>query len=148
MSCPEDLLRFGLIPEFIGRVPVIATFNNLGVDDLVKILTDPKDALIKQYARLLRMEGVDLEVTPKALQAIARSAIQQNTGARGLRRIIEDLMLDLMYSRPFSYSSNIIKVIIHERCVEKKEPYRFSTKSRARLPERRNYHLCDNWCGG
>ena len=128
---PEDLLRFGLIPEFIGRVPVIATFNNLGVDDLVKILTDPKDALIKQYARLLRMEGVDLEVTPKALQAIARSAIQQNTGARGLRRIIEDLMLDLMYDIPSD--NNIGKVIIHERCVEKKEPYQIIYKVESQI---------------
>ena len=128
---PEDLLRFGLIPEFIGRVPVIATFNNLGVDDLVKILTDPKDALIKQYARLLRMEGVDLEITPKALQAIARSAIQQNTGARGLRRIIEDLMLDLMYDIPSD--NNISKVIIHERCVEKKEPYQILYKVESQI---------------
>ncbi|HOI92311.1 MAG TPA: ATP-dependent Clp protease ATP-binding subunit ClpX [Candidatus Rifleibacterium sp.] len=128
---PEDLLRFGLIPEFIGRVPVIATFNNLGVDDLVKILTDPKDALIKQYARLLRMEGVDLEVTPKALQAIARNAIQQNTGARGLRRIIEDLMLDLMYDIPSD--NNISKVIIHERCVEKKEPYQILYKVESQI---------------
>ncbi len=128
---PEDLLRFGLIPEFIGRVPVIATFNNLGVDDLVKILTEPKDALVKQYARLLRMEGVDLEVTPKALQAIARSAIQQNTGARGLRRIIEDLMLDLMYDIPSD--NNISKVIIHERCVDKKEPYQILYKVESQI---------------
>ena len=128
---PEDLLRFGLIPEFIGRVPVIATFNDLGVDDLVKILTEPKDALVKQYARLLRMEGVDLEITPKALQAIARSAIQQNTGARGLRRIIEDLMLDLMYDIPSD--NNISKVIIHERCVDKKEPYQILYKVESQI---------------
>ena len=128
---PEDLLRFGLIPEFIGRVPVIATFNNLNVDDLVKILTEPKDALIKQYARLMRMEGVELEITPKALQAIARNAIQQNTGARGLRRIIEDLMLDLMYDIPSD--NNISKVIIHERCVEKKEPYQIIYKVESQI---------------
>lgn len=128
---PEDLLRFGLIPEFIGRVPVIATFNNLQVDDLVKILTEPKDALIKQYARLLRMEGVDLEITPKALHAIARSAIMQNTGARGLRRIIEDLMLDLMYDIPSD--NTISKVIIHERCVEKKEPYQIIYKVESQI---------------
>ncbi|MDD3147363.1 MAG: ATP-dependent Clp protease ATP-binding subunit ClpX [Candidatus Riflebacteria bacterium] len=128
---PEDLLRFGMIPEFIGRVPVMATFNNLGVEDLVKILTEPKDALIKQYARLLRMEGVDLEITPKALQAIARNAIQQNTGARGLRRIIEDLMLDLMYDIPSD--NNISKVIIHERCVDKKEPYQIIFKVESQI---------------
>ena len=128
---PEDLLRFGMIPEFIGRVPVMATFSNLAVEDLVKILTEPKDALIKQYARLLRMEGVELEVTPKALQAIARNAIQQNTGARGLRRIIEDLMLDLMYDIPSD--NNISKVIIHERCVDKKEPYQIIFKVESQI---------------
>lgn len=128
---PEDLLRFGMIPEFIGRVPVMATFNNLCVEDLVKILTEPKDALIKQYARLLRMEGVDLEITPKALQAIARNAIHQNTGARGLRRIIEDLMLDLMYDIPSD--NNIGKVIIHERCVDKKEPYQIIYKVESQI---------------
>ncbi|NCB39088.1 MAG: ATP-dependent Clp protease ATP-binding subunit ClpX [Erysipelotrichia bacterium] len=128
---PEDLLKFGLIPEFIGRVPVMATFDNLQVEDLVKILTDPKDALTKQYARLLRMEGVDLEITPKALQAIARNAIQQNTGARGLRRIIEELMLDLMYDIPSD--KNIGKVIIHERCVEKKEPYQIVYKVESQI---------------
>jgi len=128
---PEDLLRFGLIPEFIGRVPVMATFNNLQVDDLVKILTDPKDALIKQYSRLMRMEGVDLEITPKALHAIARKAIDQNTGARGLRRIIEELMLDLMYDIPSD--KNISKVIIHERCVDKKEPYQIICKVESQI---------------
>lgn len=128
---PEDLLRFGLIPEFIGRVPIMATFNNLQVEDLVKILVDPKDALVKQYARLLRMEGVDLEITPKALQAIARKAIDQNTGARGLRRIIEELMLDLMYDIPSD--KNISKVIIHERCVDKNEPYQIIFKVEGQL---------------
>lgn len=128
---PEDLLRFGLIPEFIGRVPIMATFNNLQVEDLVKILTEPKDALIKQYARLLRMEGVELEITPKALHAIACRAIQQNTGARGLRRIIEELMLDLMYDIPSD--NNISKVIIHERCVDKKEPYQIIYKVESQI---------------
>ena len=123
---PGDLLRFGLIPEFIGRVPVLATFDNLREADLVKILTEPKDALIKQYARLMKMEGVDLEVTPKALSAIAKKAIEQNTGARGLRRIIEELMLDLMYEIPSDNS--VAKVIIHERCVENKEPYQIVYK--------------------
>lgn len=118
---PEDLLRFGMIPEFIGRVPIIATFDVLREEDLVRILTEPKNALTKQFSRLLRMEGVDLEITPKALKAIARRAMAQNTGARGLRRIIEELMLDLMYEIPSN--PEIGRVIIHERCVEKKEPY-------------------------
>jgi ATP-dependent Clp protease ATP-binding subunit ClpX len=126
---PEDLLKFGMIPEFIGRVPILATFNNLQAEDLVKILVEPKDALVKQFSRLLNMEGVELEITPKAMYAIARNAIKQNTGARGLRRIIEELMLDLMYDIPSD--SNIGKVIIHERCVEKKEPYQIIYKVEA-----------------
>ena len=118
---PEDLLKFGMIPEFIGRVPIVATFDQLGEEDLVRILTTPKNALTKQFQRLLRMEGVDLEVTPPALQAIARKAIRQNTGARGLRRIFEEMMLDLMYEIPSS--SDVSKVIITERTGERKEPY-------------------------
>ena len=116
---PEDLLRFGMIPEFIGRVPVFATFDPLEEEDLVRILTEPKNAIAKQYQRLLRVEGVDLEITPKALVAIARRAIRQSTGARGLRRIMEEMMLDLMYDIPSS--KEIAKVIIHERCVDKSE---------------------------
>ncbi|MCK9456607.1 MAG: ATP-dependent Clp protease ATP-binding subunit ClpX [bacterium ADurb.Bin157] len=123
---PSDLLKFGLIPEFIGRVPVLATFSNLTEDDLIRILTEPKDALVKQYARLMRMEGVDLEITPKALKAIAKKSIVQNTGARGLRRILEELMLDLSYEIPSDKS--VSKVIIHERCVEKSEPYQIVYK--------------------
>ncbi len=117
---PEDLLKFGMIPEFIGRVPILATFDPLTESDLVRILTEPKNALVKQFSRLLRMEGVELEMTPKALAAITRKSLQQNTGARGLRRIIEELMLDLMYEIPSN--PEIAKVIVHERCVEKKEP--------------------------
>jgi len=123
---PEDLLKFGMIPEFIGRVPIVATFDPLSEDDLVHILTEPKNALVKQFGRLLRMEGVELEITPKALNAIARKAIKQNTGARGLRRIIEELMLDLMFEIPSN--SEIAKVIIHERCVDGKEPYQIIYK--------------------
>jgi len=126
---PEDLLKFGMIPEFIGRVPIFATFDPLDDADLVRILTEPKNALIKQYSRLLRMEGVDLEITPRALQAIARKAIKQSTGARGLRRIIEDIMLDLMYDIPSN--NEIAKVIIHERCVDKTEPYQIVYKVNA-----------------
>jgi len=118
---PEDLLKFGLIPEFIGRVPIFIPFDPLVEDDLVRILTEPKNAIVKQYARLLKLEGVELEITPKALSAIARKAIKQNMGARGLRRIIETLMLEMMYEIPSN--GDIAKVIIHERCVEKGEPY-------------------------
>jgi ATP-dependent Clp protease ATP-binding subunit ClpX len=124
---PEDLLRFGMIPEFIGRVPVVATFDPLTEDDLVRILTEPRNALIKQFGRLLRVEGVELEATPKALRAIARRAITQNTGARGLRRIVEELMLDLMFDIPSS--RDIGKVIINESVVEKREPYQVIYKA-------------------
>lgn len=123
---PEDLLKFGMIPEFVGRFPIIATFEPLSEEQLTKILVEPKNALIKQYSKLLKLEGVELEVTPKALQAIARQAIKQKTGARGLRRIIEDLMLDLMYEIPSNH--DIAKVIITEKCVEKKEPYQIVYK--------------------
>ena len=126
MVMPEDLLQFGMIPEFIGRIPVLATFDSLEVNDLVKILTEPKDALVKQFAKLLQMEDVELEITPNALKAIAEKSIRQKTGARGLRRIIEELMLDLMYDIPSD--DNIAKVIIHERCLEKHDSYQIIHK--------------------
>ena len=97
---PEDLLRFGLIPEFIGRLPVIATLEDLDEDALIKILTEPKNALSKQYARLFEMEGVKLTFTPDALSAIAKRAIERKTGARGLRSIMEAILLDSMFELP------------------------------------------------
>jgi len=97
---PEDLLRFGLIPEFIGRLPVIATLEDLDEPALVKILTEPKNALVKQYARLFEMEGVKLTFTPDALSAVAKRAIERKTGARGLRSIMEGILLDTMFDLP------------------------------------------------
>ncbi len=97
---PEDLLRFGLIPEFIGRLPVIATLEDLDEVALVKILTEPKNALVKQYARLFEMEGVKLTFTPDALSAVAKRAIERKTGARGLRSIMEGILLDTMFDLP------------------------------------------------
>ena len=97
---PEDLLKFGLIPEFIGRLPVIATLGDLNEDALVDILTKPKNALIKQYQRLFEMEDVHLQLTDDALRAIARKAIQRKTGARGLRSIMEGILLDPMFELP------------------------------------------------
>lgn len=97
---PEDLVQFGLIPEFIGRLPVVSTLNPLTEDDLVRILTEPRNAMTKQYAKLLHMEGVDLSFTDTALREMARIAIQKGTGARGLRAILEHIMLDLMYEVP------------------------------------------------
>ncbi|HZH28307.1 MAG TPA: ATP-dependent Clp protease ATP-binding subunit ClpX, partial [Azospirillaceae bacterium] len=97
---PEDLLKFGLIPEFIGRLPVIATLADLDEDTLVKILQEPKNALVKQFARLFDLEGVRLEFTEDALRGIAQKAIKRNTGARGLRSIVEACLLDLMFEIP------------------------------------------------
>ena len=97
---PEDLLKFGLIPEFVGRLPVIATLADLDEDALVTILTEPKNALVKQYQRLFEIEGVKLTFTPDALTAIAKRAIKRKTGARGLRSIMEDILLDTMFELP------------------------------------------------
>ncbi|MFZ4110839.1 MAG: ATP-dependent Clp protease ATP-binding subunit ClpX, partial [Polymorphobacter sp.] len=101
MKCePEDLLRFGLIPEFIGRLPVIATLEDLDEPALIKILTEPKNALSKQYARLFEMEGMKLTFQSDALSAIAKRAIERKTGARGLRSIMESILLDTMFELP------------------------------------------------
>jgi ATP-dependent Clp protease ATP-binding subunit ClpX len=97
---PEDLIKFGLIPEFIGRIPIIATLDDLSMDALVRILTEPKNAFVKQYKKLFELEGVDLKFTDEALQAVARDAINRKSGARGLRAILETVMLDIMYDIP------------------------------------------------
>jgi ATP-dependent Clp protease ATP-binding subunit ClpX len=97
---PEDLLNFGLIPEFIGRLPVVSAVHQLKRDDLVQILTEPKNALVKQYQRLFEMEDVKLTITNDALKAIARKAIERKTGARGLRSIMEGNLLDTMFDLP------------------------------------------------
>lgn len=107
---PEDLLKFGLIPEFIGRLPIMAALEKLTEADLVKILTEPKNALVKQYQRLLELDNVELEFDEEALNAIAKHAIERNTGARGLRSIIENVMLDIMYEIPSR--DEISKVVI------------------------------------
>jgi ATP-dependent Clp protease ATP-binding subunit ClpX len=97
---PEDLLKFGLIPEFVGRLPVIATLEDLDEEALIEILTQPKNALVKQYQRLFEMEDVKLEFREDALAAIAKKAIERKTGARGLRSIMESILLDPMYDLP------------------------------------------------
>lgn len=97
---PEDLIEFGMIPEFIGRLPVICTLHPLGEDALVKILTEPKNALVKQYKKFFEMEGAELEFTEGALRLIARRAMERETGARALRAVVEELMLDIMYDLP------------------------------------------------
>ncbi len=118
-SMPEDLLRFGLIPEFIGRVPVVCTLDALDADALVRILTEPKNALVKQFQKLLQMDGVVLEFEEEALRLIAEKALEQKTGARGLRTVLEDLMLDVMYNIPSE--KNVEKCVITRASVEQKE---------------------------
>ena len=97
---PEDLVKFGLIPEFVGRLPMVAELEALTEEDLTRILTEPKNAMIRQYQKLLKMEGVELEFTAGALRELAREAIERKTGARGLRALLENLMLDVMYEAP------------------------------------------------
>ena len=103
---PEDLLKFGLIPEFVGRLPVIATLHDLDVAALVQILKEPKNALVKQYAKLFELEEVDLTFTDDALDAIAKKAIKRKTGARGLRSIVEGILLDTMFDLPSMETSS------------------------------------------
>ncbi len=116
---PEDLLKYGLIPEFVGRLPVVATLDDLDQDALVRILTEPKNALVKQYRKLVEFESVALQFTEGALVAIAGKALERNTGARGLRSIIEDLMLDTMYELPGM--AGVKEIIIDENVVARKE---------------------------
>jgi len=118
---PEDLIKFGLIPELVGRMPVVATLSELSEDALVQILTEPKNALVKQYAQLLSMEGVDLEIRPAALKAIAKKALERKTGARGLRSILELSLIDTMFELP--NVSNVEKVVVDESTIdENKSP--------------------------
>ncbi|WP_457678779.1 ATP-dependent Clp protease ATP-binding subunit ClpX [Thermovibrio sp.] len=117
---PDDLVKFGLIPELIGRLPVIATLKELNEDDLVRVLTEPKNALVKQYKKMLELEGVELVFTDEALREIAREAIRRKTGARGLRAIMEKLMTDVMFEVP--NRKDIKKVIIDAEAVKTGKP--------------------------
>ncbi|TCS42585.1 ATP-dependent Clp protease ATP-binding subunit ClpX [Reinekea marinisedimentorum] len=112
---PEDLVKYGLIPEFIGRLPVVATLRELDEDALVQILTQPKNSLVKQYQKLFEMEGVELDIRESALKAVANKAMERNTGARGLRSILESVLLDTMYQVPSEES--ISKVVIDESVI-------------------------------
>jgi ATP-dependent Clp protease ATP-binding subunit ClpX len=113
---PEDLIKFGLIPELVGRMPVVATLGELSEETLVQILTEPKNALVKQYSKLLAMEGVELEIRPNALIAIAKKALARKTGARGLRSILELALIDTMFDLP--NVSNVEKVVLDESTIE------------------------------
>ncbi|UCV02346.1 ATP-dependent Clp protease ATP-binding subunit ClpX [Dechloromonas denitrificans] len=117
---PEDLIKFGLIPELIGRLPVVATLQELEEDALVQILTEPKNALVKQYQKLFNMEDVELEIRPSALSAIAKKALARKTGARGLRSIMEHALLDTMYELPGM--ENVEKVVIDENMINGDTP--------------------------
>ena len=116
---PEDLLKIGLIPEFIGRLPVIATLHELNEDALIDILTKPKNALVKQFSKLLEMDGVKLKFTDPALRAVANEALERNAGARGLRAIMEHAMLDIMYDIPSQ--EGIKEVVVNEDTIKKGE---------------------------
>ena len=113
---PEDLIKYGLIPEFVGRLPVVATLDELDEGALVSILTEPKNALTKQYRRLFEMEGAELEFRDEALKAVAHRAMQRKTGARGLRTILETVLLDTMYELPSM--RNVQKVVIDETVID------------------------------
>ena len=112
---PEDLVKFGLIPEFIGRLPVVATVSQLDVEALKKILTEPRNALIKQYEKIFEFEDIELEVTEEALNAISVQALERGTGARGLRAILEEVLLDPMFELPSDNTAG--RVIVDEETV-------------------------------
>ncbi len=116
---PDDLIRFGLIPEFIGRLPITAVLNSLNEEALLSILTEPKNAIVKQYKKLFRMEGVELEFEDEALQAVTKKAITKGTGARALRSILEEIMIDIMYKLPSK--ENVSKCVITENVINKKD---------------------------
>ena len=116
---PDDLLKFGLIPEFVGRIPVLATLDLLDEESLVRILTEPKNSLVKQYTKLFEYDGTKLEFEPEALSAIAKKAIDRNTGARGLRSIIEHSLMETMYEIPSL--ENVEKVVVTKECIEDKD---------------------------
>jgi len=130
---PQDLLKYGLIPEFIGRLPIIATLKDLDKEALIKIATEPKNALVKQYQKLLEMDDVELEFKQEALEAIVDKAIERKTGARGLRSIIEEIMRDIMFEIPST--PNISK------CIITKETVLNSTKPEVVIRENSEEHV-------
>ncbi|OPY56959.1 MAG: ATP-dependent Clp protease ATP-binding subunit ClpX [Pelotomaculum sp. PtaU1.Bin035] len=130
---PEDLLKYGLIPEFVGRLPVIVTLDALDEEALIRILTEPRNALVKQYEKLFDLDGVALEFTPDALKAVSEEALRRNTGARGLRSILEEVMLEVMYDIPSR--DDIAKCIVTRETIEKKEPPRIIAVDRKKKKE-------------
>ena len=130
---PDDLVNYGLIPEFVGRVPIVAVCNTLEKDDFIKILTEPKNSLIKQYIKMFEMEGIKLKMTKKALLSIADIAYKQKTGARGLRAVMERIMLNVMYDIPSI--DNIVECEIDEKVVLNKKSPKFIYTSEKNIEE-------------
>lgn len=120
---PDDLIKFGLIPEFIGRLPIHVALNNLRVEDLERIITEPKNSILRQYVASMKLDGVDLEFTKDAIHQIAQTAYDQKTGARGLRSIVEDIMMNLMYDVPSH--KDIARIEVDGTCIRKEGPARF-----------------------
>jgi ATP-dependent Clp protease ATP-binding subunit ClpX len=132
---PEDLLKFGMIPEFIGRLPMVGAVHALDKPALMQILTEPKNALVKQYTKIFEFDDVELEITDDALNAIADLALTRGTGARGLRAILEETLLDVMYEVPGR--TDIAKVVVNADCVTKKSSPELVSKTAARTPRPR-----------
>ena len=130
---PEDLLKYGLIPEFVGRLPIIVTLDALDENALIRILTEPRNALVKQYEKLFELDGVSLEFSQDALKGVAEEALKRNTGARGLRSILEEVMLDVMYDIPSR--NDIAKCIITKETIQKREQPRIIAVDRKKKKE-------------
>ncbi len=132
---PEDLLKFGMIPEFIGRLPMVGAVHALDRDALMQILTEPKNALVKQYAKIFEFDDVELEITPEALGAVADLALTRGTGARGLRAILEETLLDVMYEVPGR--TDIGRIVVDEECVVNRKPAELVPRAARPAPKRR-----------
>jgi ATP-dependent Clp protease ATP-binding subunit ClpX len=130
---PSDLIKFGLIPEFVGRLPAIATLESLDEDALMKILVEPKNALTKQYIKLFRMEGVELEFREAALKLVAKKALERKTGARGLRSILEHSLIDIMFDLPSLH--NVEKVVVDDGVIRGDAPPLMIYSDQSRLVE-------------
>lgn len=128
---PEDLLKFGLIPEFIGRIPISTALDKLTKEDLIRILTEPKNALVKQYQKIFAMDNVNLKFEKNALEVIAEKALERGTGARGLRSILEDIMMDIMYEIPSR--EDVVRVVIHDKAANKEEKAKYYNKNNRKI---------------
>ena len=133
---PEDLLKYGLIPEFVGRLPVVVSLAALAQEDLVKVLTEPKNAVTRQFTKFLSLDKVELVFTPDALEATAKLAIDRKTGARALRTIVEEALLDVMYDIP--ERTDVTKVVITAETIEHGQPPMLVTETDEAEPRRRS----------